>query len=180
VNLGERVSSCVITLRTILCNFESYRIISLFWFFSLYEIIFFGHHSFSFIEKFVLLHGQVFDKQKEYIIIMFMWARTQTTVHDFAIESYMRYSCLNIGVPDSDTGELIPSCFKLVISFINFVDIILIAGVAPLFSFYNLSNWSIVSLFKSQLGIEFILYEHCPIEQRLKVLNTLYHLSMLK
>lgn len=69
-----------------------------------------------------------------------MRARTQTTVHYFAIESYMRYSCLNIGVPDSDTGELIPSCFKLVISFINFVDIIVIAGVAPLFSFYNLSN----------------------------------------
>lgn len=178
--LGERVSSCMISLRAVLCNFESNRIISLFWFFSLYEIIFFGHHSFSLIEKFVLLHGQVFDKQKEYIIVVFIRARTQTAIHDFAIESYMRYSCLNIGVPDSDSGKLIPSCFKLVISFVYLVDIIVIAGVAPLFSFNNLPNRSIVSLFKSQLGIEFILDEHCPIEQRLKVLNTLNHLCMLE
>lgn len=111
---------------------------------------------------------------------MLIRARTQTAIHDFAIESYMRYSCLNIGVPDSDSGKLIPSCFKLVISFVYLVDIIVIAGVAPLFSFNNLPNRSIVSLFKSQLGIEFILDEHCPIEQRLKVLNTLNHLCMLE
>jgi hypothetical protein len=52
-----------------------------------------------------LLHGQVFDKQKEYIVVMFIRARTQTAIHDFAIESYMRYGCLNIGVPDCDSGN---------------------------------------------------------------------------
>jgi hypothetical protein len=61
----------------------------------------------------------------------------------------MRYSCLNVSVPDSDSSKLIPSCLKLVISFENLVNVVVIPGIAPLFSFNNLTNRGIVGLFKS-------------------------------
>lgn len=92
----------------------------------------------------------------------------------------MRYSCLNVSVPDSDSSKLIPSCLKLVISFENLVNVVVIPGIAPLFSFNNLTNRGIVGLFKSQLSIEFVLDENCPIEQGLEILNTLDDLCLLK
>ena len=92
----------------------------------------------------------------------------------------MRYSCLNVSVPDSDSSKLIPSCLKLVISFENLVSVVVIPGIAPLFSFNNLTNRGIVGLFKSQLSIEFVLDENCPIEQGLEILNTLDDLCLLK
>ena len=92
----------------------------------------------------------------------------------------MRYSCLNVSVPDSDSSKLIPSCLKLVISFENLVNVVVIPSIAPLFSFNNLTNRGIVGLFKSQLSIEFVLDENCPIEQGLEILNTLDDLCLLK
>ena len=92
----------------------------------------------------------------------------------------MRYSCLNVSVPDSDSSKLIPSCLKLVISFENLVNVVVSPGIAPLFSFNNLTNRGIVGLFKSQLSIEFVLDENCPIEQGLEILNTLDDLCLLK
>lgn len=94
---------------------------------------------------------------------MFIRARTQTTIHNLAIEVYMRYGSLNVAIPDSNSCELIPSCFKLVISLVDLVDIVVITSVTPLFSFDDLAYRGIISLFECKLSIEFVLDEHCPI-----------------
>jgi hypothetical protein len=75
----------------------------------------------------------------------------------------VRYGSLNVAVPDSDSCELIPSCFKLVISFVDLVNIVVITSVTPLFSFNNLAYRGIIGLFECKLSIKFVLDEHCPI-----------------